>query len=58
VLHETLHLLYQPFFHHLGQGGDPERRRDNAHCYEAFVLCACGYTPEQGDIDACRARPA
>lgn len=58
VLHEMLHLLYHEFFHHAGHpSGDPERHRDNSHCYEAFALLANGHTPEQGDLDACAARP-
>lgn len=59
ILHEMLHLLYRGFFYHHGQhpSGDPERHRDNSHCYEAFVLLANGHTPEPGDITACAARP-
>ena len=39
ILHEMLHLLFFEFFHHPGHpSGDPVRRRDNAHCYEAFAL--------------------
>ncbi len=58
ILHEMLHLIYHQFFHHAGHpSGDPERHRDNSHCYEAFVLLANGLNPEQGDLDACAARP-
>jgi hypothetical protein len=58
ILHEMLHLIYSQFFHHAGHpSGDPERHRDNSHCYEAFVLLANGLNPEQGDLDTCAARP-
>jgi hypothetical protein len=58
ILHEMLHLIYHQFFHHAGHpSGDPERHRDNSHCYEAFVLLANGLNPEQGDLNACAARP-
>ena len=59
VLHEMLHLLYHQFFHHPGHpSGDPERRRDNAHCYEAFALRVAGHAAEPQDVAACRNRPA
>jgi hypothetical protein len=59
VLHEMLHLLYHQFFHHPGHpSGDPERRRDNAHCYEAFALRLAGHAAEPQDVAACRNRPA
>lgn len=58
ILHEMLHLQYYSFFHHAGHpSGDPERHRDNAHCYEAFVLLVDGKQPEQGDLNACANRP-
>ncbi|HEY8224575.1 MAG TPA: hypothetical protein VIG25_04805 [Pyrinomonadaceae bacterium] len=58
ILHEMLHLLYSQFFHHAGHpSGDPERHRDNSHCYEAFVLLANGLNPEADDLNACAARP-
>jgi hypothetical protein len=58
VLHEMLHLLFTSFFHHQGHpSGDPERRRDNAHCYEAFALRLAGHAAEPGDVAACRNRP-
>jgi hypothetical protein len=60
VLHEMLHLLYHQFFHHAGRhrSGDPERRRDNAHCYEAFALQLAGHVAEPGDVVGCCSRPA
>jgi hypothetical protein len=60
VLHEMLHLLYHQFFHHAGRhrSGDPERRRDNAHCYEAFALQLAGHVAEPGDVAGCCRRPA
>jgi hypothetical protein len=57
LLHEVLHLLFESFFHHQGHpSGDPERRRDNAHCYDAFALRLAGHTPP--DIPQCRDRLA
>jgi hypothetical protein len=56
VLHEMLHNTYGQFFRH--HPHDPEHRRDNAHCFEAFALLVAGRTPEQGDITNCRNRPA
>ena len=59
VLHEMMHLLYHQFFHHAGhRSGDPERRRDNAHCYEAFALQLAGHVAEPGDVARCCRRPA
>ena len=59
LIHETLHLLYTSFFHHSGHpSGDPERRRDNAHCYEALVLRLNRRSADASDVAACRARPA
>jgi hypothetical protein len=56
VLHEMLHLYLGRFFLH-GPGGR-ERRRDNAHCYEAFAIQIAGSAPDQCDICRCRRRPA
>ncbi len=57
ILHEMLHLLYCDFFHHPGHpSGDPVRRRDNSHCYEAFALRVSGFSPEPGDVSQCRSR--
>lgn len=57
ILHEMLHLLFNEFFHHEGHpSGDPERRRDNSHCYEAFALRVNGHGVEPGDRRACQDR--
>jgi hypothetical protein len=59
VLHEMLHLLFYEFFHHPDHwSGDPVRRRDNPHCYEAFVLQLAGHTPDPSDVEQCRQQPA
>jgi hypothetical protein len=59
VLHEMLHLLFHQFFHHPGHpSGDPVRRRDNAHCYEALALRLAGHAAEPGDVASCRNQPA
>jgi len=59
ILHEMLHLLFFEFFHHPGHpSGDPVRRRDNAHCYEAFALRVAGHAAEPGDVTACWNQPA
>lgn len=62
VLHEMLHLLYRGFFRHATVPPHPddpqERRRDNAHCYEAFTLQVAGHSPDPSDITQCRDRPA
>lgn len=62
VLHEMLHLLYRGFFSHATVPPNPadpqERRRDNAHCYEAFALQVTRHLPDPDDITACRNRPA
>jgi hypothetical protein len=62
VLHAMLHLLFWEFFGHQGnlpRPGDPEeRRRDNSHCYEAFVLRVAGHGADAVDVMACRTRPA
>lgn len=56
LLHEMLHNYFGQFFRH--HPNDPERRRDNAHCYEAFALQVAGHAPDQCDICRCRRRPA
>lgn len=56
ILHEMLHVYFGQFFRH--HPHDPERRRDNAHCYEAFGLQVARHAPEQSDIKKCRRRPA
>lgn len=56
ILHEMLHLYFGEFFRHHPHG--EERRRDNAHCYEAFALQASGHAPDGADIRSCRSRPA
>jgi len=62
ILHEMLHQLFREFFRHFRvppRPDDPqERRRDNAHCYEAFALLVNGHTPSQSDINRCTKRPA
>jgi hypothetical protein len=59
ILHEMLHLLYHEFFHHPGHpSGDPARRRDEPHCYEAFALRAAGHAADPSDVTSCRARAA
>lgn len=55
VLHEMLHHYFGLFFLHQGE---PERRRDNAHCYEAFALQTANVVPDECDICRCRRRPA
>ena len=61
LLHEMLHLVFWEFFGHqvnLPRPGDPEeRRRDNAHCYEAFALRVAGHGADPDDVAACTARP-
>lgn len=59
ILHEMLHLLFPTFFHHPGHvSGDPERRRDNAFCYEAFALRVARHAADHVNVTNCRARPA
>ena len=53
VFHEMLHLLYAGFLRH----DQRERRRNNAHCYEAFVLRVAGHTPDPSDVTSVQ-RPA
>lgn len=61
LLHEMLHLLYRPFFRHQSNPPHPddpqERRRDNSHCYEAFVLRITGHRPDPADLIQCRDNP-
>ena len=61
LLHEMLHLLFWEFFGHqvnLPRPGDPEeRRRDNAHCYEAFALRVAKHGADPADVTACTNRP-
>jgi hypothetical protein len=54
LIHEMLHLLYIGHLTH----ADPERRRDNAHCYEGFALRVGGHGADRCDICRCRRRPA
>lgn len=59
IIHEMLHLLYHEFFHHAGHpSGDPERRRDNANCYEAFALRVAGFGADPAAVRQCWDRPA
>jgi hypothetical protein len=57
-----LHLLYRGFFRHFAVPPHPddpqERRRDNAHCYEAFALQVASHPPSPTDLSRCRTRPA
>lgn len=58
ILHEMLHLLYNDFFHHPGHpSGDPTRRRDNSHCYEAFSMRLSGFGADPADVSQCRNSP-
>jgi hypothetical protein len=58
VLHEMLHLLFPTFFHHPDHSsGDPVRRRDNAHCYEAFALRVAKHGADHVDVTNCRSEP-
>jgi hypothetical protein len=54
VFHEMLHLLYSGFLRH----DQRERRRNNAHCYEAFILRVAGHAADPSDVIQCRNRPA
>ncbi len=62
VLHEMLHLVYRGFFRHFAVPPNPddpqERRRDNAHCYEAFALQVNRHLASPHDVTACEERPA
>jgi len=54
ILHEMLHQYFLSFVRHDAN----ERRRDNAHCYEAFVMRVNGHGVDLSDVARCRARPA
>jgi hypothetical protein len=56
VLHEMFHLCFGltcAWFQHDGK----ERKRNNAHCYEAFALSIAGQGPDPISIDKCRNTP-
>ena len=54
ILHEMLHQLYIEFVLH----NPNERRRNNAHCYEALAMRLAGHAADQSDVRQCRERPA
>lgn len=54
ILHEMLHQLYIEFILH----NPNERRRNNAHCYEALAMRLAGHAADQSDVAQCRDRPA
>lgn len=54
ILHEMLHQLYIEFLLH----NPKERRRNNAHCYEALAMRLAGHAADQSDVVQCRDRPA
>jgi hypothetical protein len=54
ILHEILHQLYIEFVRH----NPNERRRNNAHCYEALAMRLAGHAADQSDVRQCRERPA
>ena len=54
ILHEMLHQLYIEFILH----NPNERRRNNAHCYEALAMRLAGHAADQSDVRQCRDRPA
>lgn len=54
ILHEMLHQLYLEFVLH----DNNERRRNNAHCYEALAMRLAGHAADQSDVRQCRERPA
>jgi len=54
ILHEMLHQLYIEFVRHNAN----ERRRNNAHCYEALAMRLAGHAADQSDVKQCRERPA
>jgi hypothetical protein len=54
ILHEMLHQLYIEFVLH----NKNERRRNNAHCYEALAMRLAGHAADQSDVRQCRERPA
>lgn len=53
ILHEMLHQLYLEFVLH----NPKERRRNNAHCLEAFAMRLAGHAADQSDVRQCRNRP-
>ena len=50
ILHEMLHQLYLEFILH----DRNERRRNNAHCYEALAMRLAGHAADQADVRQCR----
>ena len=54
ILHEMMHQLYIEFVLH----NPKERRRNNAHCYEALAMRLAGHAADQSDVVQCRERPA
>ena len=57
VLHEAFHRYFWSFMSHRQGARDPiERRRDNAHCYEAFALRAADHGVDLSDVRGCRRR--
>lgn len=54
ILHEMLHQLFIEFVRH----DDRERRRNNAHCYEAFAMRLARHAADQSDVSQCRERSA
>lgn len=54
ILHEMLHQLYFEFVLH----NENERRRNNAHCYEALALRLAGHAADASDVQQCRERSA
>ena len=54
ILHEMLHQLYLEFVRH----NTNERRRNNAHCYEALAMRLAGHAADRSDVSKCRKRPA
>jgi hypothetical protein len=50
ILHEMLHQLYIEFVRHNAN----ERRRNNAHCYEALAMRLAGHAAERGSVTLCR----
>ena len=49
ILHEMLHQLFIEFLLH-----DPnERRRNNAHCFEAFAMRLAGHAADRSDVRQC-----
>ena len=47
ILHETLHVIYDPI-------NDAGAHRANAHCYEAFAMRAAGHAAASTDVRQCR----